>query len=881
MLLRTLILSSFFLFLSSFQSQTFAASHTAITGGSPVSVAQNYGNFPLVFEANQGQTDAQVKFLSRGPGYSVFLTQNEAVVRLRPSQGAQSSALRMKLLNANVREISGQDELPGTSNYFPGSDPSMWHTNIRQFAKVRYQSVYPGVDLVYYGNQRQLEYDFVVRPGTDPSIIRLVIDGANRIVVERGDLVLTTAAGEMRLRRPDMYQQVRGAKRKIDGSFVLLTGNEVRFQVANYDRGRALIIDPILSYSTYLGGSGNESNLKIAVDAAGNAYVMGCTDSIDFPTVKAIQSVLPAGSSDVFVTKINASGTALVYSTYLGRGECAVGIAVDKAGNAYVAGNYGWVTKINANGSRIVYSTYVNASSVSDIAVDQAGNAYITGSVLLDGSPIYGTDLCGGGYCLFVTKINASGTGPLYSTYFSNWTGEWVSGIAVDQSGNAYVAGSTDEPRGGATIDGFVIKIDASGSNIVYASPIQPVYSDCGDIEFWTTDIAVDAKGNAYVTGYTVPIGVAGMYDCEPDRSTNAWVTKINTNSTGSFKVGTGPTLGAAGDSWASVIGGTGDDWPSAIAVDGSGNAYITGYTQSNDFPTVNALQRYRSGGTDAFVTKISPNSSLVYSTYLGGHSDDSGLGIAVTPNGNAYVVGQTSSTRFNKSPIAFQPTLGGATDAFVTKIASRTFVTVAPATLGFGQPLVGSESAAKKITVTNYKTSALEVSRIHFEGANAADFAQVNTCQPSLAAGDTCFVWVTFKPSAKGTRRGFLVINDADPASPQAVVLSGTGTVPSLSPKTLSFGTQAVRTTSTPRTTILTNTETALLNLSNLSITGTNAGDFAVTSDCGTGISGGASCKINVTFCPTATGSRSATVSIIDDGGGSPHKVTLVGTGN
>src|SRR5689334_9702113 len=198
MLLRTLILSSFFLFLSSFQSQTFAASHTAITGGSPVSVAQNYGNFPLVFEANQGQTDAQVKFLSRGPGYSVFLTQNEAVVRLRPSQGAQSSALRMKLLNANVREISGQDELPGTSNYFPGSDPSMWHTNIRQFAKVRYQSVYPGVDLVYYGNQRQLEYDFVVRPGTDPSIIRLVIDGANRIVVERGDLVLTTAAGEMR-----------------------------------------------------------------------------------------------------------------------------------------------------------------------------------------------------------------------------------------------------------------------------------------------------------------------------------------------------------------------------------------------------------------------------------------------------------------------------------------------------------------------------------------------------------------------------------------------------------------------------------------------------------------------------------------------------------
>ena len=220
---------------------------------------------------------------------------------------------------------------------------------------------------------------------------------------------------------------------------------------------------------------------------------------------------------------------------------------------------------------------------------------------------------------------------------------------------------------------------------------------------------------------------------------------------------------------------------PSAIAVDGSGNAYITGYTQSNDFPTVNALQRYRSGGVDAFVTKINPNSGLVYSTYLGGHSDDSGLGIAVTPNGNAYVVGQTSSTGFNKSPIAYQPTLGGATDAFVTKIASRTFVRVAPATVAFGQPLVGSESAAKKITVTNNKASALTVSRVHLEGVNAADFAQVNTCPASLAAGATCDAWVTFKPSAKGTRKGFLVINDSDPASPHAVALSGTGTVTSL----------------------------------------------------------------------------------------------------
>src|SRR4030095_7424874 len=212
------------------------------------------------------------------------------VIRLRSSLGVQPAVLRMKLLNANAKaEIAGQGELPGTSNYFRGRDSSAWHTNVRQFAKVRYKNTYLGVDLVYYGNHRQLEYDFVVSPGADPSVIRLAVDGANRIVIEQGDLVLTTAAGGMRGRRPEIYQGGKGGKRKIDGAFVLLNENEVGFKVGSYDRSRTLIIDPVLSYSTYLGGSGTESNAKIAVDAAGNAYVTGCTDSIDFPTNKALQ----------------------------------------------------------------------------------------------------------------------------------------------------------------------------------------------------------------------------------------------------------------------------------------------------------------------------------------------------------------------------------------------------------------------------------------------------------------------------------------------------------------------------------------------------------------------------------------------------------------
>jgi hypothetical protein len=309
-----------------------------------------------------------------------------------------------------------------------------------------------------------------------------------------------------------------------------------------------------------------------------------------------------------------------------------------------------------------------------------------------------------------------------------------------------------------------------------------------------------------------------------------------------------------------------------AIAVDGSGNAYITGYTQSTDFPAVKALQRHRSGSVDAFVTKINANGGgLAYSTYLGGRSDDLGLGIAVAPNGNAYVVGQTSSTGFTKvHRVPIDPWWSDGCfcdeDCFAHVCECG-----AADTLGFGQPLVGSESAAKKITVTNNKTSALTVRKIHLEGVNAADFAQVNTCPSSLAAGASCYAWVSFKPSAKGPRKGFLVINDADPASPQAVALSGSGTVVSLSPKTLAFGTQALGTTSAARTTILTNTGSAVLNVSGIGITGASAGDFVLSSDCGTSVSGGASCRIDVTK-PTAAGEQNATVSISDDGGQQIH---------
>src|SRR6266699_4715299 len=361
-------------------------------------IVEGYGKLPLAFETNQGQSDPQVKFLSRGTGYSLFLTADTAVLSLEPSvpsplshRGKTSDSqsaravLQMKLVNTNPEtQLIGLDELPGRSNYFIGNDPTKWHTNVRQFSKVRYENVYPGVDLVYYGHQRELEYDFVLHPGASPQAIRLGIAGARRLRLEHGDLVLTSGTGEVHLRSPRIYQEADGVRHNVRGRYLIKNDGEVGFAVAMYDRRRTLVIDPVLAYATYLGGSSDDDGSGVAVDSAGNAYITGTTVSTDFPTVNAIQPTFHGGR-DVFVTKINADGTALGYSTYLGGSvgsDFGVAIALDSAGSAYVAGmtdsldfptvnaiqstSHGnldlFVTKINAGGNALVYSTYLGGS---------------------------------------------------------------------------------------------------------------------------------------------------------------------------------------------------------------------------------------------------------------------------------------------------------------------------------------------------------------------------------------------------------------------------------------------------------------------------------------------------------------------------------------
>jgi hypothetical protein len=892
------------------QGQAGAPAAHVVSAQKPHAV-EGYGRLPLAFEVNQGQTDPQVKFVSRGAGYNLFLTSTEAVLTLHrvsrrepnapiakamPPQAEGSAVLYMKLVGANSKtEVSGQNELPGKSNYFVGNDPKKWQSNVRQYAKVRYENVYPGVDLVYYGNQRALEYDFVLQPGTDPSVIRLGIEGATKLRLEQGDLVLSSPAGDVHLCRPQIYQQVNGARREIRGGYVL-NQNEVGFRIASYDRRRELIVDPVLAYSSYLGGG---TGLSVAVDAAGNAYLTGYTTSTDFPTANAIQPTYH-GDQDAFVTKINADGTALVYSTYLGGSNEDFGesIAVDAAGNAYLTGqtqssdfptanaiqamNHGhmdvFVTKINADGTALVYSTYLGGNDDDggqSVAADAAGNAYVTGTTESTDFPtanaIQPTNH--GDQDAFVTKINADGSAFIYSTYLGGSYFDYGSAIALDSAGNAYVTGSTEssdfptvnaiQPTShGGYDDAFVTKINASGSALVYSTYLGGSGVDYGNA------IAVDAAGNAYAIGYTLSTDFPTLNAIQPPKngSYDAFVTKINAN--GNALV------------YSTYLGGSGADVGRGIALDAAGNAYLTGYTTSTDFPTANALQPMFRGKYDAFVTKINASgSALVYSTYLGGSGVDLGNAIAVDAAGSAYVTGEAGSRNFPKTLLALQPVLRGG--VFIAKIASQTFVSVSPLKLGFSTHVIGTTSAEKKLTVTNTGASSLTINKIYIAGANAGDFTETNSCPDSIAPEGTCTISVTFTPTAKDNRAGVLATSDSDPASPQAIPLTGVGTVVSLSKKALSFASQPVGTTSAPKDVTLTNVGTAQLNFTGISVTGKNAGDFSQTNTCGTRIAGGASCTITMTFAPTATGTRKAVLSISDDGGGSPQKVNLTGKGS
>jgi hypothetical protein len=615
------------------------------------SVTARHGPATMVFEPNQGQAEAAVRFLARGRGYGLFLTPTEAVLVLAPAtRGPFRSAsaalteplvVRMRLLGADAgATIAGAEPLSGRSHYLLGQADG-WQRAVPAFERVRYTDVYPGISLVFYGTERQLEYDFIVAPGANPDDVALVFEGVDRLQVDSaGDLVLATGAGDLRLRRPVIYQEVDGERRPVDGGYVV-DGHRVRFRLAAWDPARPLVIDPILAYSTFLGGSSTDQGLGITVDASGNAYVTGSTISSNFPVSSPFQAAR-RGVTDAFVTKLDSTGS-LVFSTFLGGSG-------DDAGNA--------------------------------IAVDGSGNVLVAGTTTSGNFPVQGAApfapfqaTLRGGNDAFVAKLAPTGGSLVYSTYLGSNTDDFGTGIAVDVLGNAYVTGSTQSasfPNNGAVTclgtkstgdDAFVAKLDPSG---VMADGLGTPTGYCRFLGGPGVDsgegIVADASGNVWVVGSTTStdIGIAGAAQGSPVQATAG-------GQTDGFIGKLGPTGALV---YLTFLGGSGDDFALGVAVDAAGNAYVTGSTDSPDFPTQLPLQQFIAGADDAFVAKVNPaGSALVFSTYLGGTADDVGNAIGVhLGDSSVYVAGSTKSVDFpTVAPI--QPGLGGRLDAFVTRL--------------------------------------------------------------------------------------------------------------------------------------------------------------------------------------------------------------------
>jgi hypothetical protein len=745
--------------------------------------AGTFGSLPLSFEQNQGQADSQVRFLSRRAGFSAFFKENEAdFVLARQSTGRESTSqalvrenagqhggpstadlLRMRLLNANsATTLSGTDRLPGAVNYFVGSDPANWHTGLPTFAQLKYAGVYPGIDLVYHGSGGRLEFDFQVAPGANANAIQFRFEGARKLKLDRqGNLVIIASNGDISFQKPVVYQSAgNGDSESIAGSFRISAGNTVHFAIGRYDHAKPLIIDPILNYSTHIGQYAGGT--AIAVDSAGEAYITGYAD-LDFPTTPGSYQPIAVTTTDadgypaggrIFVARLNSTGTAILYATYLsGSGlESSYGIALYASGDAFVVGttsstNFpvttgalqttnkassgtGFITALNSTGSALLYSTYLGGStltSVNNLTIDVSGDAYITGSTQDTDFPTTSgafqtsakTKTSAGFYSAFVAKLNPAGSALIYSTLLGRSGQDFSSSVAVDNSGAAYLGGSTSssdfpitqgafqQSREASNYQaGFVAKLNAAGSALVYSTYLG------GEADDGVSSIALDSTGDVYAAGDTdspdFPITAGAFqpnigYNGFNYPQTNAFVSKFN--STGSALV----YSTFLGENSGLNLADQGDEARS-IAVDGQGNAFLTGIACTIDFPiTAGALEPQNlsmetSFDCAGFVSKFNPTATLLlYSTYFSGTGGQQGSdsvgdganGLALDSSGNVYVTGFTSSVDF---PTTAATLPGGLTGGgFVSQFNGSEMqrlpiptvtLTSSPSPVEFGQPV-------------------------------------------------------------------------------------------------------------------------------------------------------------------------------------------------
>ena len=662
---------------------------------------------PLTFEPNRGQAPSDIRWISRTPHRTLLLTSTEALLVMN---GEKAATVRMKLTGSNVEaRTEGVDKLKSVSNYFLDNNPSDWRTAIPHYARVKYKEVYPGIDLVYYGADRELEYDFVVAPAADSRQIELAYEGADKIRVEdNGDLVLEVNGRTIRQLRPKVYQMIGDKKQEIAAGYRIRNGNRVEFALAKYDRKRQLVIDPVLQYSTYFGQEGQDQSLSVATNATGDIYLTGQTSSTRFQTSGKAQPE-PGGNSDAFIAKFTGGGDML-WTSYLGGRQVDVGrsIAVDESGNAYVVGTTNspefpmrnaayetfagtfdaFLTKISSDGQQFLYSTYLGGSQYDDalgVAVDSQGNAYVAGQTLSFDLPVrnaFATAPSGGGQDTFVVKLATTRANIFYFTYVGGNGVDLATGLAIDAQGNAYVCGGTTstvfplqgplQPASRGAQEAFLYKLGPNGNSLIYSTFLGGALDDLG------FRVAVDSTGAAYLLGHTksTDFPVRSAFQSTSGGGSDVFVSKIS----------------PAGDAlvYSTYLGGSLDDFGFAnIAVDGAGSAYVAGFTSSTNFPTRAPIQASLSGGrNDAFVARVSPQgNSLLYSTYIGGSEQDEVLGLALDRQGQVVIAGRTSSPNFPQATNQFVGNTLGQFDIFIARLSADTainFVSATPMALTF-----------------------------------------------------------------------------------------------------------------------------------------------------------------------------------------------------
>jgi uncharacterized repeat protein (TIGR01451 family) len=760
-------------------------------------MAEAVAKIPMSFEANNGQTAKQVQFLSRGAGYTLFLTHDSAVLALpippaaKPEQAKQLSTgtaralpyvgtntrfdapdqrsyrgeevLTMRVVGANQHaHVEGVEKQVARTNYFIGNDPSQWHKDVPNYQKVRYAGIYPGIDLVYYGRQKQLEYDFVVSPGADARAIALTFAGgadASKklpLTINRsGDLIAATQSGEINFHRPVIYQQDGSEKAPVAGRYMLRADGRVGFELGDYDHSKQLVIDPVLSYSTYLGGSNEDISYGITYGVRyGQPILVGSTRSADFPEVKALY---PYGGGtcgtqpcrDIFVAKYNPALTELIFATFIGGSNDDVPSQVtqDVYGDIFLVGyslstNFpvrgpvfqktfkgGSVTgdavvvEVESAGFYLEWSSYLGGSGDDQafgVAVDTPGNVFVSGHTTSTDFPVtagaYQTtcpvDSSGGCSTSFVSEVNPKGTALVYSTYLggSNGLGESAYGIALDANDDAYLSGITGSPNYpttanayqticgtdglcNGTYDGFVTELNPTGTGIVASTFLG------GNSFDYTAGLVVKPTA-VYVSGSTVssdfPVTSTAAQKTYGGNSSGCVVSTGTCGDVTVSKLNTGLTT----LQYSTYLGGSLDENPGlSMAVDTNGYMYVTGQTDSANFPLVDAMQStYGGGSSDAFVTQFTPQGAFGYSTYFGGNGEDFAYRVALDPTNNVYITGGTLSTNLPVTTHAVQKTCGtdgncngGFIDAWFAKLIQSADISMtakAPATIKTGANL-------------------------------------------------------------------------------------------------------------------------------------------------------------------------------------------------